>query len=178
MTVFDFTLRLGLTGYLAEELQDAIYEAAGGDVGIEDGPQGVFVSLEREAPSLSAAITSAVRDMERVPGMRVVGVGQDDGVTLADVAQRVGRSYESVRLYAVGKRGPGGFPVPDWISPGGERFYSWAEVASWLRDKAGLPVEVPPFELRLADEVLRTRRDLGAADEETRADFGRLLVGA
>jgi hypothetical protein len=39
-------------------------------------------------------------------------------------------------------------------------------------------VEVPPFEVQLANEVLRTRKDLGAADEQTRAEFGRLLVDA
>ncbi len=178
MTVYDFTLRLDVLGYLTEDQTEAIYESTGGDVGIEDGPRGVFISFDREAPSLPAAIASAVRDVERVPGMRVIGVGQDDDVTLADIAQRTGRSYESVRLYAAGKRGPGGFPAPDWTSPGGERFYSWTEVASWLRDRLSVDVVVPPFELRLADEVLRTRRDLGAADEQTRAEFGRLLVDA
>lgn len=179
MTVYDLTLRLDVIGYLTEEQQDALYEATGGDVGIEDGPRGIFLSLEREALSLSAAITSAVRDVERrVPGLRVIGIGQEDGVTLADIAQRTGRSCESVRLYAAGKRGPTGFPAPDWTSPGGQRFYSWAEVASWLRDVLGLEVDVPSFEVRLANEVLRTRRDLGAADEQTRAEFGRLLVDA
>lgn len=176
MTVYGFTLRLDLAGYLSEDQMEAIRESTGGDVGIEDGPQGVFIAFDREAASLSAAITSAVRDVERVPGMRVMGVGQGDGVTLADIAHRAGRSYESVRLYAAGQRGPGGFPAPDWTSPGGERFYSWTEVASWLRDRLSVDVVVPPFELRLADEVLRTRRDLGAVDEQTRAEFGRLLV--
>lgn len=178
MTVYDFTLRLDRVGYLTEEQMEAICEAAGGDIGIEDGPRGVFISFDREAPSLPAAITSAVRDVEKVPGVRVMGVRQEDGVTLADIAQRAGRSYESVRLYAAGKRGPGGFPAPDWTSPGGERFYSWTEVASWLRDKLGLPLEAPPFEFRLADEVLRARKDLDAADPQTRAEFGRLLVDA
>lgn len=178
MTEYDFTLRLDRTGHLTEDQIDAITEATDGDASIEDGPRGVLISFDREAPSLPAAIISAVRDVETVPGMRVAGVTEEDGVTLADIAKRAGRSYEAVRMYAAGKRGPGGFPAPDWTSPGGERFYSWTLVGAWLRDAIGVDVDVPPFELRLADEVLRARKDLEAADEDTRAQFGRLLVDA
>lgn len=125
----------------------------------------------------SAAISSAVADVEKVPGVRVVGVAQEEGVTLADIARRVGRTRESIRLYAAGKRGPGGFPSPDWVAPSGERFWSWFEVATWFRDVLGQDVAVPPHELLTADRVLQARAALAEeTNEQDRAQLSRLLA--
>jgi hypothetical protein len=105
MNSYEFTLVLDGAGYLPEDTIDALCEAAGGDVGIEHGPRGVFVTVARGAGSLAAAIARTVTDLEAVPGTTVVGVAQDDGVTLAEIARRLGRSREFVRLHAAGKRG-------------------------------------------------------------------------
>jgi hypothetical protein len=171
----EFTLVLDGVGYLPDDTIEALYEATGGDAGIEHGPDGVFVTLERDADSLAAAIARTVSDLETVPGTAVVGVSQDDGVTLADIARRLGRSRESVRLYAAGKRGPGGFPRPEWASSSGERFWWWVEVAGWFRDALGADVEVPPHELRTADRLLGARAALRDEDESDRAELVGLL---
>jgi hypothetical protein len=63
--------------------------------------------------------------------MQVVGVEDEDLVTLQTIAQRLDRSYESLRLIAAGKRGPGGFPAP--ITAGQWSLYSWTEVTRWFR---------------------------------------------
>jgi hypothetical protein len=86
----------------------------------------------REAPSLVDAIVQAVHEVESLGhlGLRVVGIHCEDLASLRDIAQRVGRTYESVRLLAVGKRGPGGFPAP--LSTGQWALYSWAEVSAWF----------------------------------------------
>ncbi|MFB9726890.1 hypothetical protein [Haloechinothrix salitolerans] len=49
----------------------------------------------------------AVRQVEAL-GLAVVGLHTDDLVSLKEIAQRTGRSYEGVRLLATGRRGPGG----------------------------------------------------------------------
>lgn len=71
-------------------------------------------------------------------GLSPVRLCAGDWVTAADIAERVGRSREAVRLWALGRLGPGGFPPP--LNPGNDTlFYSWAEVAPWLCRK-GLDV--------------------------------------
>jgi hypothetical protein len=177
MTHYEFALRLDRVGYLADTEVDALYAATDGDADIEHGPTEVLVSFDRDAPSLAGAIASAVRDVESVAGLHAVGVAQDDGVTLAEIARRTGRTRESIRLYATNKRGPGGFPNPDWIAASGERFWSWGEVAGWLRDRLGLAVETRPHELVTADRLLAARNSLrNEPDASTRAELAGLFA--
>jgi hypothetical protein len=58
---------------------------------------------------MADAIASAVLDVESV-GLRAIRVMDQDLLSLADIADRIGQSRESVRRYATGARGPGGFP--------------------------------------------------------------------
>jgi hypothetical protein len=182
MGVYEFTLRLERD--VTESEAAALY-AACADAVIESGSPGAVLMVTRDADSWGRALGSAVGDVERTTGVRVVGAGQEDLVTIREIAIRAGRTREAVRLWAAGKRGPGGFPAPEWESPAGERFWSWAEVARWIRDHLNLAVDVTPEEVRLADEVLRARhaaqearRSLAEADEETRRQLERLLGAA
>lgn len=130
--------------------------------GCDDATFGVerrlpVADFDREAPTLADAIASAVRDVEAA-GLRVLRVLDEDLLTLADIADRAGRSRESVRRYATGVRGGGGFPLP--VNPGrdGTVFYRWSEVAPWLRDRLGVDVpEVDPA-LVVADLLLQVRQ--------------------
>lgn len=178
MGTFDFTLQLSRDGYLSEAEIDALYDAGCDDGAIEDGPGGVTIAFDREAETLAAAIASAVRDVESVPGLDVVGVAQDDLVTLADIASRTGRSYESVRLLAAGRRGPGEFPVPVHTTSGDRpwNFYSWAAVATWLSNSLGEPVTVPPHELTTADRLLSARTALRQESDRDRAALTELIA--
>lgn len=109
------------------------YEDLAVDHGLREGIGSVTV--RRQAPSLAEAATSAVRDLETA-GLRPTRIVTGDWVTLADVASRIGRSREIVRLWSVGRQGPGGFPPP--LNPGCETsFYSWAEIRFWLRRRMG-----------------------------------------
>ena len=56
------------------------------DASIETGPIGGLADFSREAPSLAEAIASAVRDIDKVPGLRAVGVQCDNMVTATDIA--------------------------------------------------------------------------------------------
>jgi hypothetical protein len=175
MGSYEFTLVVGAAGYLPDETLDALYEATDGDASLEHGPKGLFVTIEHEAESLAAAVTGTVTDLEKVPDVVVAGVAQEDGVTLADVARRVGRTRESVRLYTLGERGPGGFPAPDWTSSSGQRIWSWTEVAAWFRDVLDKDIAVPPHELATADRLLVARALLRDEEPASRAELVTLL---
>ena len=150
----------------------ALFEASEGHLIPEGGgaDQNV-VHVNVEADTLAAAITLAVHRVESV-GLNVVGVKSDDLVSLKDIAARCGRTYESVRLLASGKRGPGGFPVP--MSTGQWELYSWAEAAMWLSTHYG--TEGPAIydrEIAAADHLMRARRML--AGDEHRAELAELV---
>ena len=176
MPVFDFALRLNRAP--TDDEIEALYEVTGGDGDVEWNPDTGYgaVTINREADNLINAIVSAVHDVEQVPGLRAVGVGQDNMVTMLDIARRVGRTRASVRMLVNGQRGPGGFPHPALVTTGGEKVWNWPEVAAWLRDRLGLAVEVPPHELTIADRLLAARAALAEEpDERTRAALGGLL---
>ncbi len=121
------------------------------------------VEFDREAPSLAAAVASAVRDLDAA-GMTAVRVIDGDLLTLADIAARVGQSRESVRRYVTGERGPGGFPSP--VNPGreGAAFYRWSEVSPWLRTHLGVNVDDRDPALVLANLIVQARQLTGRVD--------------
>lgn len=127
---------------MEDEVINALYEA-----GCDDGTFGIVddvahVDFHRRAETLLQAIMSAIRDVESVPPIHVLRVESDDLLTIADMARRLGRTRESVRLLVEGKRGKGGFPEPV-LGTGKWRFWRWTEVRAWLDD-------VPETELERA----------------------------
>jgi hypothetical protein len=124
-----------------DEQIDAIYTLED-EPGVVENPRRGYgvVEFDRHAPHLAQAVASAVHDLEKI-GLRPVRVVNEDWVTLGDIADRIGRSREMVRLWSTGRQGPGCFPYP--MNPGRESttaFYSWAEVAPWLREQLGMEV--------------------------------------
>jgi hypothetical protein len=136
---------------------DALYECGCDDAafGMDGGLP--VAEFDREAPTLADAIASAVRDIESV-GPKVLRVIDQDLLTLADIAQRIGQSRESVRRYAAGTRGSGGFPPPANPTRDGTQFYRWSEVAPWVRDNLGLDVPDSDPALVVANLVLQARQ--------------------
>jgi hypothetical protein len=179
MSTYEFTLRLDreVTAHQVEALY-GIFD----DGSVITGPGTTEIEFARQAAGWADAIGSAVRDVESVPGLVVTGAGQEDLVSIPGIARRAQRSREAVRLWATGKRGPGGFPAPEWQSPGGERFWSWAKVARWIRENMNLAVEPTPDEIRWADEILRARQAVTDArrildqNQAMRQQFGPLLA--
>jgi hypothetical protein len=178
MSVYEFTLRI--SRQVTEDEADALYDVFN-DGSVVSGVSRAEIEFAREARNWAEAIGSAIRDVESVPGLVVAGAGQEDLVSIADIAHRARRSREAVRLWAAGKRGAGGFPYPAWQSPGGERFWSWSEVARWIRATLNLAVQAEAEEVRWADEVLKARLAVAEAhrildeDEDMRAQLGPLL---
>lgn len=151
---------------------DPLYEAGCGDC----SPQGEFLHFHRDAESLPAAVVSAVRDVEKVPGLEVVGVEKDIHVMIGDIAEYTGRSRESIRLLIDGRRGPGGFPAPLWRVAGGRGVWLWPDVAAWFRDALGEPLGGEHRELAIAQQLLTARRLLRTEkDTAKRAEMAQLL---
>ncbi|MXY26523.1 MAG: DNA-binding protein [Acidobacteria bacterium] len=150
------------------DLQDAAYidmlfEAGcnDGTVGRADGIQ--YIDFDREAPSFDEAILSAVTDVERVAGAEVVRVADAGLVSMTDIATRIGRTRESVRLLVTGARGPGGFPPPVTDPRGRYRLWRWSDVANWLTTQLGevtLPEDHAATTLNASLELRRQRRKL------------------
>jgi hypothetical protein len=139
MTVWEFTLKLDSLPD-DDDVFDALYGA-----GCSDGSFGwvddvAHVDFDREAPTFLEAVTSAIRDVESVPPVRVERVEHDDLLTISDIARRLDRTRESVRLLVEGKRGKGGFPEPV-LGTGRWRFWRWSDVLAWLDDVPGSEIE-------------------------------------
>jgi hypothetical protein len=185
MTSYEFTLKLNRE--VTDDEIEALFEAGCGDAGIETGPLGTVADFIREAPSLAEAIASAALDIEKVPGLRAVGVKCDNMVTQLDIAKRTGVSREAVRLWAVGERGAGGFPAPLMITTGGEKVWDWEQVAPWIEQNQRhrafedwyADAAVIRRIMRTADRVLAARDALMSEPDDTvRQEFERLLEDA
>jgi hypothetical protein len=100
-----------------------------------------YADFHREAPNLADAVFSAIKDVESVAGLTVLRVEPDDLVTLSEIAQRLGRTRESVRLLAAGERGGGEFPAPVSHLRSRNRLWRWSDVAAWAGVDGGQEVE-------------------------------------
>jgi hypothetical protein len=171
MTTHEFDLLIDRSP--TDEELDALFETDQGSSTPEyGGPEPPLVHVHRDAEALSVAIASAVRDVEST-GLAVVGVASQDPVTLREIAVRTGRTHESVRLLAAGKRGPGRFPVPE--SSGTWSLYSWVLVSEWFADHyGGEAVGRFDREIAAADHLMRARHML--AGDEDRESFAGLVT--
>jgi hypothetical protein len=139
-----------------EELA-ALFEAGCDDASFGSAHGLAVAGFDREAPALADAIASAVRAVESV-GLLGLRVLDEDLLTLADIADRIGQSRESVRRYSTGDRGPGTFPPPVNPAREGTVFYRWSEVAPWVRMHLGLDIPDIDPALVVANLVLQARQ--------------------
>ena len=132
MPIHHFTLILDGPDAQNETTVDALFEAGCDDalVGRAEGIQ--YVEFDREAARLGDAVLSAVADVEKVPGLTVARIADAGLVAMADIARRLGRSREGVRLLVTGARGPGGFPPPVTDPRGRYRLWRWFDVERWI----------------------------------------------
>jgi hypothetical protein len=176
---YEFTLRLERE---ITEAESSALRRACTDAKPQNEWHGTLVVFLRGAPSWAHALGSAVRDVEKVIGVRVVGADQEDLVTIRGIAVRARRAPGTVRIWAAGKSVAGDFPVSRAKDAMGEQYWSWREVRSWIRRHLNPAVDATTNEIRWADEVLRARyanykarQALADADTDTRREFERLL---
>jgi predicted DNA-binding transcriptional regulator AlpA len=89
----------------------------------------LYVTVSGPGKPLSVALDLATR-LEGL-GSTIDDI-DDDLVDLSEIAARVGRSREAIRLWSSGKRGAGGFPLPVGVLPGSVKVWDWSSVNSWL----------------------------------------------
>ena len=137
MQSWAFTLIVEGKDLQSDETFDALFEAGCDDalVGRTNGVQ--YMDFDREALTLADAVLSAVNAVESVPGVRVVRLDDVDLVSMSEIAERTGRTRESIRLLVSGERGPGGFPLPANDPKRSHRVWHWPEVERWMQESSG-----------------------------------------
>ncbi len=123
-----------------DDVIEMLFEAGCGDATFGISNEVGSGSFHRTAPSLAHAIDSAIEAVESIPSLRVIRVESEDLLTMAEIARRLGRTRESVRLLVEGKRGKGGFPRP-YSGSGRWRLWRWSDVAAWVGNLPSEEVE-------------------------------------
>ena len=165
----EWTFRLIIAGVeLVDADVDALFEAGCDDATFAKERDGSVIGLfDRAAGTPETAVLSAVVDVESAGiDARVVRVViEDDWLTAAEVAERVGRTRQSLGQLVRGDRGPGGFPAPVARQGLPNPLWSWIEVAAWFRgyEPAAVPTSTPTLSPDFLAEVndrldLRERR--------------------
>ena len=177
MTTYHFTLIVEGPDLDDDAVTDALYEHGCDDalVGRSHGVQ--YLDFDREAASLEDAVLSAVADVEQVRDIEVTRIADAGLVSMADIAARMGRTRESVRLLIEGERGPGGFPPPATDPRSRYRLWRWPEVSRWFETQLGASLDETHESVLIAINAgLELRRHGGHVQPERRADL-RQLVG-
>jgi len=137
-TAFEFSLILGGVDEVSAEIENALHSAGCDDalLGCRDGV--LFLDFDRVSTSLIDAVLSAVESVRDADvGLWVERVEPDDLVTASEIARRVERSRESIRLLVHGERGPGGFPAPVANLTKTSPIWRWSDVSAWFSEKLG-----------------------------------------
>ena len=175
MANHDFTLIIEGRDIHADKVFDAPHEAGCDDatVGITNGIP--VMDFDREATSLDAAILSAVADAESVSGLQVVRIADLGPVSMSEIAERIGRSRECVRLWVTGARGPGGFPSPVNDPDSRYRFWRWSDVSNRLsRVLNGMPRSSEDHGRGAINAMLELRHRFRQLDPKDRPDLRAL----
>jgi hypothetical protein len=181
MTTHTFTLIIDGPDVTQARIVDALFDAGCRDALLGRRDRVQFADFDREAPELAHALVSAIEQVESVQGMRVLRVEPEDLVSASVIAERTGRSRESIRLLAEGKRGPGGFPEPlAWVAAR-TRLWHWSDVANWFAERLDERVaDLGDAQLVAAVNAgLETRNRLAALERPShRSAVARIVAGS
>jgi predicted DNA-binding transcriptional regulator AlpA len=160
---FELTIRGGLN----EGGVDALFEAGCDDATLSSKGDLVFAEFDREAPSILDAVVSAIHDVESVEGMEVLRVDPDELVWASEIAERTGRSRQSINQLVKGQRGPGGFPDPATHATRNP-LWRWSEVEQWFAEYDGrVPDTERSYVIGAINGALQARRSVHATQEAT-----------
>jgi hypothetical protein len=157
-----FTLRFVASGVSIDDLSIRLYERIDDASLMGPDDDGSFLlEFDRRSTSLSRALTSALKELlHALPAATVLRVEEDDLATMADIAERSGRTPESIRLLVNGKRGPGGFPPAAGRIDARTKIWRWADAAQWFEEVLGepLPDTADSAFLQAFNDALEIRR--------------------
>ncbi len=115
-----------------EATSDLLFDAGLDDAAITALDGHPALDVDREAPTLLDAITSAVTQAESVAGIHVVRVEGEELVSQADIAERTGRSRQAVNHWIKRDADSSGFPAPAYGTSTRSPLWRWADVQAWL----------------------------------------------
>ena len=173
MRAWDFSLILSGIDAGEDAGFDALWRACADEplIGTYDGVSEVLFS--REAETVEDAVLSAIADVEQISGVRVVGLRDESFWTLADIAERSGRSLAEIRRLI---DGAGDRAFPQHLSDPAEPDPLWRaqDVIDWFREHEGEALAHPAAAVftALAD-TLHARTSCGQLDSEQQ----RRIVG-
>lgn len=177
MPVWRFSLIIEGRELDDDDVLDALF-VAGCDDALFGGSNGVqCADFHREAEHLEDAVLSAVAAVESIDGVEVVGLVEQDVVSLAQIAERTGQAFDLVREYAQGRRGPGRFPDPVDDPRRSDSVWRWRDVAAWFADSGGR--QSPDSDQRMFATLVRAvemRQALRATSAERRASIGEFIT--
>jgi hypothetical protein len=135
MPSYDFALILSRPFY--EDELDPLFDRTHGAVTVsiiseqQHAERPGNASCSWVGATLAAAIMDVVGYVEEsAPDLHVLQVEADPLLTIRDIAERVGRSLDSVRHAITGARGATGFPSSE-MSTAGHRLWRWSKVAAF-----------------------------------------------
>jgi hypothetical protein len=131
MTLHDFILVAHGLDTRDPAFEVRLIEAGCDDATIAVQNGRILLDFTREAPSLSAALDSALATV-RQAGATIDRIEPDPLVTLADIAARAGLTRQAITQFAHGQRGGGGFPAPVARVASHRPLWRWRDVADWL----------------------------------------------
>ena len=129
-----YVFRIRLHDQLNDADADRLYDGMDDEIAVESGPRGQFVGFERSGPNFLEVVLDAIAELIAL-GFEPLAI-EDELVSMADIAERVGRSRQSVSMLVGGQRGSGNFPRPvagNVRSP----LWHWADVAAWFEGHEG-----------------------------------------
>jgi hypothetical protein len=106
---------------LTDARLDALYEAGCDDATFSTRGELTFGEFDRDAPSLLEAVLSAIAAVESFSDGafgEVLHIDPDDLVWASEIAQRTGRSRQSIDMLVRGQRGPVTSQLPSRTPPG------------------------------------------------------------
>jgi hypothetical protein len=145
---------------LTDDVLDALF------AGVEDAiPSSMNGVVKVTAPIPAAddyAASIRLIDLIHAALPQAVPVRLDqDLVSITDIAERSGRTRESIRLFVEAKRGPGHFPSPIGTVGNAIRIWPWNSVLDWFRGALGEDLDergVSPITAAAVDFYLAEKR--------------------
>lgn len=175
MRAWDFSLILSGIEADSDDGFDSLWSACADEplIGTYDGFSEVLFS--REAETVEDAVLSAIDDVERINGVRVVGLRDESFWTLGDIAERSGRSPAELRRLI---DGAGETAFPQHLSDPAEADPLWRaqDVIDWFREHEGESLTHPAAAVfkALAD-TLHAHTSCGQLDSEQQRRIVALL---
>jgi predicted DNA-binding transcriptional regulator AlpA len=164
----EYNFELMINGDLTDVVLDALFEAGCDDATFSAEEGRITAEFDREGLTLFDAVISAIEDVESVGGLEVLEVSPDELIWASEIAQRTGRSRQSIDQLIKAQRGPGGFPVPASHATRNP-LWRWSDVQAWFAAYEGRdPDSVRSVALSAINGALQARHSVRAAPESKR----------